>query len=206
MNVCEHCRFEESMLVAAYGLVADCPKCGRLRPVEVIERGWQDPAGLHAPDETTTELEIRFLLYSLVRVLRPLIVVETGCFMGASTLALARACQENGIGRVVSCDIFADHVGRTAQACNGLPVTLMVCRGIELRELRVADLVFCDSDYRAREEEIAACRTGATIVVHDTRISYDSEVVPLAGLVARHGGISFPTHRGFGIIRKREGV
>lgn len=69
-------------------------------------------------------------------------------------------------------------------------------------ELGQADLIFSDSDYKFREEEIWRAKEGAVIVVHDTRISYDPTIESLEGLVKQLGGLTFNTYRGFGILIK----
>lgn len=161
------------------------------------EHGWS------VPDEASSEEELREVLTALVRMLKPDLVVETGTFRGYATRALALGCFRNGKGRVVSCDTDSRHqleaIGRVA----GLGVELRIARGADLPELREADFVFCDSDYACREEEIALAKPGAVVVVHDTRISYDSRIPPHEGLVRRLGGITFDSHRGWGLLRKR---
>ena len=67
-----------------------------------------------AGDEAATEwaaspsgssVEGKKLLYTLVRALRPEIVVETGPFNGASSTFILRALEENGAGRLISFDV-----------------------------------------------------------------------------------------------------
>jgi len=149
-----------------------------------------------------SESAMRTLLGALVRLLRPALVVETGCYFGDAAEVIGWALAGAG-GRLVSCDIDAALVARTIGRCMGLPVEVRHCRGDELPELAQADLVFIDSDYAARPREIALCKPGAVVVVHDTRVSHDSRVEPLEGLVCALGGISLPSERGFGILVKR---
>jgi predicted O-methyltransferase YrrM len=157
----------------------------------------------NAPDDAASEFDMHKLLYALVRMVKPVLVVETGTYKGHGAQALARGCHENGFGRVITCDTETLRDLEASWRCASLPVEFRHCRGIDLPELPTADFVFCDSDYASRPAEIAACRRGAVIVVHDTRISYDSSCPPLEGLVHELGGISFDSHRGWGIIRKR---
>ncbi len=44
--------------------------------------------------------------YSITKMLRPLLVVEIGCFIGFSTLHFAKALQELGFGKIISIDAF----------------------------------------------------------------------------------------------------
>ena len=46
-----------------------------------------------------------FLLYSLIRIRRPKLVVETGVANGVSTMFLLSALRQNGVGRLVSFDV-----------------------------------------------------------------------------------------------------
>lgn len=169
------------------------------------DHGWSVPAVVDATgnivaDIAVSEDEMREFLTALVRVLKPDLVVETGTYKGHGARALGLGAYRNGAGRVVTCDTDLRHQVEARNAVAGLPVEIRYVRGIDLPELPLADLVFCDSDYGAREAEIGACKLGAVVVVHDTLISYDSSVARLAGVVLRHSGLCFATHRGFGVI------
>lgn len=203
---CYHCGFEPVSIDSLVGPLIPCPACKWLRPAHKVEAGWNqevDAFGHHSSSAAETEREIQDFLFGFVRALRPALVVETGCFKGVSTRALGQAVEANGTGRVVTCDIFLDHVTATQRATANLPVEVWACRGIELPELKRADFVFCDSDYRARHDEVMATKPGAIIVLHDTRISYDSAIEPHGRWVEEMGGMTFGTHRGFGILRRR---
>lgn len=165
---------------------------------EIVE----GPAG-----ETAAEIEMQQFLYGMVRVLKPALVVETGTYYGHSAWAMALACKRNAKGRVVSCEVNREYLERARYLCSGGlgedvsdRLELRECPSWDLPELREADFVFCDSDYKFRSEEIVRVKPGAVIVVHDTRISYDSSIEPLEGLVRQLGGVCFQTYRGFGIL------
>src|SRR5438552_9452669 len=55
-------------------------------------------------DSMTAEAEVLEFLRTLVTTLKPQLVVETGTFMGISTLWIAEALKQNGFGRVISCE------------------------------------------------------------------------------------------------------
>ena len=75
------------------------------RPLNpVIEALESEPASFPA----SVFPEVGQLLYSLVRSLRPRAVVETGCYVGYSTLCIAQALEENDAGHVHSFDLFLD--------------------------------------------------------------------------------------------------
>ena len=156
-------------------------------------------------EDASTELEVRELLAALVRTLKPTLVVETGCYLGRATKAMGLALSKNGMGSLVSCDTDPEMVARAFHTCEELPVEVRLCRGIDLPELREADLVFLDSDYAWRRAEFVLVKPGAIVIIHDTRISYDAAVPPHEGWVREQGGIMFDTYRGLGIMRKATG-
>ncbi len=55
-------------------------------------------------DSMTAELEVLEFLRTLVTTVKPNLVVETGTFMGVSTLWIAEALRLNGFGRIISCE------------------------------------------------------------------------------------------------------
>jgi len=165
---------------------------------------FKDEHGWAVRSDAGTEVEVGLFVAQLVRALRPKLVVETGCFDGHTSAALLAACASIGGCAFVTCDTDHERVVETYCRLLGGPETpwdVRNCRGIDLPELRKADFIFCDSDYSARVEEMLAAKPDAIIVVHDTNISYNPEIPPLAGWVEAHGGITFPTWRGFGILK-----
>lgn len=162
-----------------------------------------DQHGWTIIDETAAELEMQELLFSLVKMLRPELVVETGCYIGLTTRSLGLACFQAHKGRVVSCDTNLEYVERAQKVCQDLPVQIRHVSSLDLPELSEADFIFSDSDYKFRGGEIQRAKSGAVIVVHDTRVSYDPMIPALDSLVRAEGGVTFDTYRGFGILRKR---
>lgn len=151
-------------------------------------------------DGTSSEVEMGVLLHGLVRMLKPGLVVETGCYHGHATFALASACAANGHGRVISCEINEEYVRIARNRCGALPVEVRhgnTCGG--LPELAEADFAFLDSDYATRPSEFRQLKPGCVAVVHDTD-QYDSE---LGEFVRQNGGLTFKAGRGFGIAIKQ---
>lgn len=156
-------------------------------------------------DATASEKEMQDLLYGLVRMLKPDLIVETGCYTGHVTQALGRACLANGSGKVVACDTDERMVNAAREGCQDLPVRVHHAKSLDLPELSQADLIFSDSDYQTRPPEIAAAKAGAVIVVHDTAREshrYDPTAPYLGDVVKQFGGLLFDAGRGFGIIVK----
>src|ERR1700756_5952693 len=58
-------------------------------------------------DSMTAEYEVLEFLRTLVTTIKPDLVVETGSFLGVSTLWIAQALRLNGFGRIVSCEYDA---------------------------------------------------------------------------------------------------
>lgn len=85
-----------------------------LAAFEKLERGDQD--------QTKSPGEIGLVLYSLVRLSRPRIVSEFGCYKGTTTAWLVRAVLENESGRVYAYDSSLEHIKESA-------LTLMDCIG-----------------------------------------------------------------------------
>jgi predicted O-methyltransferase YrrM len=78
-------------------------KPGRAKPLNpVIQSLEEDPANF----PTSVFPQVGQFLYSFVRCVRPQVVVETGCFVGYSTLCIAQALEENGAGHLHSFDLF----------------------------------------------------------------------------------------------------
>jgi len=153
---------------------------------------------------TAAEPRVADVLFALVRALRPALVVETGSFLGHTTYMLGLAVKLNGLGRVVSCDVVEEYVREARLNCaRSFAVDIRWCRGIELPELRQADLVFIDSGYADRKEEVLSAKPGAVLLVHDTARSYDANVEPLDDWVMSMGGICLPTERGLGLLIRR---
>jgi predicted O-methyltransferase YrrM len=55
-------------------------------------------------DSMTAEAEVLEFIRTLVTTIKPNLVVETGSFLGVSTLWIAEGLKRNGFGKVVSCE------------------------------------------------------------------------------------------------------
>lgn len=55
--------------------------------------------------------EVGRFLYAFVRSVRPALVIETGCFVGYSSLCIAQGLEDNGHGHLHSFDLFIDRPG-----------------------------------------------------------------------------------------------
>lgn len=116
-----------------------------------------------AVDSQATESEYLHLLTSLVKVLKPRRVLETGTYNGHGTAVLARACRDNGLGFVDS--VEADP-GRAYKAdlhiiASGLRpwARIHAAQSVEWigRGGQTFDFGFFDSDLPYRVSELRAC-------------------------------------------------
>lgn len=108
------------------------------------------------------------LMWALVLMLKPQLVIETGSDSGVMTRALGCAVQANGFGCVLSAEVNPELAVRAAALCLGLPVEVRNVPALEL-PIEEADLLFIDSSYESRKQELARIvKPGAIAVLHDT--------------------------------------
>jgi len=127
---------------------------------------WQAPH--ETEDPITTEVDTLALLFALVRLVRPLLAVETGCGKGAGARAIGLALASLGTGKLVTCDINEAYCQKTTEICANLPMTIIRCEGKDLGPLPAADFVYIDSGLHSRGAEMALVKPGAITVIHDT--------------------------------------
>ena len=158
----------------------------------------------HSRDDLASEFEMGDLLYGLVKMIKPALVVETGCYVGDTAAGILRALKENGSGYYIGCDTQSEYV-LTAQEFNigtAEQGEFRCCRSDELEELEEADLLFSDSGgnehegFELRKAEYKAAKPGCYYVTHDT------QWVAFAQWLRSVGGLVFPAGRGFGLAIK----
>ena len=109
-------------------------------------------------DSMTAEVEVLEFLRTLVTTIKPQLVVETGTFMGVSTLWIAEAMRMNGFGRIITCE-YDPKVYETAKEkfaaseFNDL-IDLRNESSLEMKVDGTIDLFFSDSDMPIREQEV----------------------------------------------------
>jgi predicted O-methyltransferase YrrM len=161
--------------------------------------GTMDSASYPVPHELIQgELEMLAHMFTMVVQLKPKLVVETGTNVGLMARALGAGCWTNGFGRVVTSDTDQRMVDYAKKICAGFPVEIRCCPSLELSELREADLVFVDSSYESRSQEIHFVKSGAVYVYHDSYAEpwIRDEMAPETYKV------HLDTPRGFSIVRK----
>jgi len=166
-------------------------------------------------DSMTAEVEVLEFLRTLVTTTKPELVVETGTFLGVSTLWIAEALRLNGVGRIVSCEFdpkvfMAAKEKIDASEFRDL-IDLRNESSLEMKVDGTIDLFFSDSDMPIREQEVRRylpqISSFGLILMHDAS-SHLKQVREAALKLEREGLISvvmLPTPRGLVIAQKREG-
>src|SRR6202142_1634782 len=166
-------------------------------------------------DSMTAEVEVLEFLRILVTTIKPNLVVETGTFMGVSTLWIAEALRLNGFGRIVSCEYDPKVFETAKQKIEASEFRdLIELRNESSLEMKVAgtiDLFFSDSDMPIREQEVRRylpqISPFGVILMHDAS-SHLKQVREAALKLESDGLISvvlLPTPRGLVVAQKREG-
>jgi predicted O-methyltransferase YrrM len=166
-------------------------------------------------DSMTAEAEVLEFLRTLVTTLKPNLIVETGSFLGVSTVWMAEGLRENGFGRIVSCEldpvVFAKAQEKIAASGLSEWIDLQNVSSFDLKSTGQIDLFFSDSDLDVREKEVRQylprISPNGLILLHDAS-SHPGTVREAALRLEAEGLISvvlLPTPRGLAIAQKREG-
>jgi predicted O-methyltransferase YrrM len=173
------------------------------------------PERWHMYDSMTAEAEVLEFLRTLITTIKPALVVETGSFLGVSTLWIAQGLKANGFGKIISCE-FDPKVFAAAQekiAASGLAewIELRNESSLEMHIDGTIDLFFSDSDMPIREAEVKRflpqIRPTGLILLHDAS-SHLKTVRDAAFKMESEGLLScvfLPTPRGLVLAQKRAG-
>jgi predicted O-methyltransferase YrrM len=164
-------------------------------------------------DSMTAEAEVLEFLRTLVTTIKPRLIVETGSFLGVSTLWMAEGLKQNGFGKIISCeyDPLVFEKARTKIAASGLSewIELRNESSLEMTVPGTIDLFFSDSDMPIREQEIRRylpqINPNGVILMHDAS-SHLKIVRDAAHKLQNDGLISavfLPTPRGLVLAQKR---
>lgn len=166
-------------------------------------------------DSMSAEVEVLDFLRQTVITLKPNLVVETGTFMGISTLAIAEGLKQNGFGRVITvefdAEVFAKAKERIDASGLGRWIDARNQSSLDVQVDGAIDLLFSDSDIHLREREVRhflpqISPTGL-ILIHDA--SSLQKVVREAALRLENEGlisvVLLPCPRGLVVAQKRSG-
>ena len=195
---------------------------------EAVERAGQLVPEYHRPtpecphperwsmyDSMTAEVEVLEFLRTLVTTIKPNLVVETGTFLGVSTLWIAEALRLNGFGRIVSCEFDRKMYEAAKEKLDASEfrdlIELRNESSLEMKVEGTIDLFFSDSDMPIREQEVRRylpqISPFGVILMHDAS-SHLKQVREAALKLEREGLISvvmLPTPRGLVVAQRREG-
>ena len=166
-------------------------------------------------DSMTAEVEVLEFLRTLVTTTKPELVVETGSFLGVSTLWIAEGLKRNGFGRIISCEfdtvVFARAREKIAASGLGEWIELRNESSLEMKVEGAIDLFFSDSDMPIREQEVKRflpqINPQGIILMHDA--SSHLKIVREAALKLEAEGlvsvVMLPTPRGLVVAQRRQG-
>lgn len=173
------------------------------------------PDRWHMFDSMTAEAEVLEFLRTLITTIKPELVVETGSFLGVSTLWIAEGLKANGFGKIVSCEfdpiVFAKAKEKIAASGLSEWIELRNESSLEMHIDGTIDLFFSDSDMPIREAEVKRflpqIRATGLILMHDA--SSHLKVVRDAAFKMESEGllscVFLPTPRGLVVAQKRSG-
>lgn len=164
-------------------------------------------------DSMTAEAEVLEFLRTLVTTIKPELIVETGSFLGVSTLWMAEGLRANGFGRIVSCEfdpvVFAEARNKIAASELTPWIELRNESSLEMTVPGRIDLLFSDSDLPIREAEVRRflpqMNPQGLILLHDAS-SHMKTVREAAARLEAEGVLScvyLPTPRGLVVAQKR---
>ncbi len=173
------------------------------------------PERWHMYDSMTAEAEVLEFLRTLVTTLKPALIVETGSFLGVSTLWMAEGLRANGFGKIISCEfdpvVFARAQQKIAASELAPWIELRNESSLEMQVEGSIDILFSDSDTPIRAAEVKRflpqiLPTGL-ILIHDAS-SHLKTVREAAFALEAEGLVScifLPTPRGLVLAQKRAG-
>lgn len=151
-----------------------------------------------APDIWASEKETGDFLYGLVRLLKPKLAIETGCYRGDSSERIADALRVNGFGHLITCDTNPEMCDATKRRLAGLPASVWQSTGEKLAESSAnVDFAFLDSSGDRVAEALALKMSPhGIIVLHDARRDTLPQIIEKTGWQK----IFIDTPRGLAII------
>ncbi|MBT9333341.1 O-methyltransferase [Paracidobacterium acidisoli] len=166
-------------------------------------------------DSMTAEAEVLEFLRTLVTTIKPNLVVETGSFLGISTLWIAEGLKQNGFGKIVSCELDPLVFAKAQEKIKASPLSPWIDlrneSSLEMKIEGTIDIFFSDSEITLREQEVRQylpqINPQGIILIHDAS-SHLKTVRDAALRMETEGLLSavlLPTPRGLVIAQKREG-
>lgn len=135
-----------------------------------------DPSGKYSmADDGGVECEVGEFLYSLVRIIKPTKVFETGTYTGISSMYMGQALKDNGFGHITTLEIENTHKVRAeklwerCELSEWIDCVLQSSNDFQLQD--EYDLIFLDSEPQIRFGELIKVfpylKAGGYIGIHD---------------------------------------
>ncbi len=134
--------------------------------------------GYSMADDGGVELEVGEFLYAMVRILKPLHILETGTYTGISAMYMAQGLKDNNLSNseFFTCDISQFHLDRARKLWEKVDVSNYIfSKQIESLKVEPArndyDLMFLDSEPNLRYHELVRffpyLKEGGYVFIHD---------------------------------------
>lgn len=163
-------------------------------------------------DSASSETEVIDFVFSLVRLLKPRLALETGTWLGLNAIGIGKAMKQNGFGHLISLELDADAQATAARniADAGLQaqVTSHHASSLDFPTEALFDFAYFDTSIDIRHAEFAsffpALTSGATILFQNTRQPETGDASRLQELIETFGlvGIDLATPRGLWLGKK----
>jgi predicted O-methyltransferase YrrM len=187
------------------------------------------PAGFSMFNTGGVEVEVGEFLYSLVRMIKPGFIVETGTHLGISSLYMALGCRDNAKGSIWTYEVIPSLQKDARALWNDIGVQSFINSLLQPSLNAVIpsnlpiDLLFLDSEPQYRFDEFLKfwdqVSPGGLILVHDLHPSlghhgqthhgvydwpYGDFRTKIGSFIKEHKiqTVSFPTPRGLTIFQK----
>lgn len=173
------------------------------------------PERWHMLDPQSAEMEVLDLLESLIKAVKPELIVETGTFIGHSAIRMAQALQANGFGKIVTIEYDPVVFAKAKQNIDASGVAAWIdnrnASSLEVTIHGAIDVLYSDSDLGIREQEVRRflpqIKPRGLVLLHDASSHF--KVVREAALRLEAEGllsvVLLSTPRGLCLAQKREG-
>lgn len=158
-----------------------------------------------APDEHATEYEVAAFIGALVRLVKPSLAIETGCYHGQTSRRIAEAL--GGLDELWTCDTEEAYCGRTWDV-SGVRASVNVTHRTGVAMIasmdKPIDFAFLDSGGDRLEEAQALLpklSAGAYVVIHDSRRPNEQAALAYLQEHAKTETLTFDTPRGCVVVR-----
>ena len=168
----------------------------------------ENPHWWHFEHDSETEIEVSEFLGTLIRLIQPEVVVESGTLYGQTTEQIGLALKQNGHGRLWAVEPKGRFYESTRNRVAGLPVSCMLSTIEEFLPPTPINFLFLDStgdQFSQFEHLFPFFAPGAVLALHDTQLPGSEAQKALVNIKGKYGhlfeGVEFQTPHGLWIGR-----